>query len=383
MNSQIAIIAQSFFNPKEPGNFNIGGVETWLMEFISLLISMGYTPIVYQTSIKDFKERYEGAEVNGLGGLDRHKMTKLSHKDIDSRGIRWIVYASSFVGEKSFRHNQIFIQHGIHWDYTTSPTNILQRIKWEIIRRRLSRHDLKMARESRLTICVDSNFLNYARIMLRHRFDPQKMQYIPNFAIPQKKPDWQGKWINPEEINIIFARRFEFRRGVTIFGEAIEQILKSNPKVKVTFAGWGSYEKYLFEKFGKNNRVIIQPVPHEQMYEYLNRAHIAVIPTTYSEGTSLSCLEAMASGCAVIATNIGGLCNLVTPDFNGLLIRPTIKDITDAIAGLSNNLSLAESLADRGYETVCHSFSLVKWRSRVKQALAEAGIPDLINGTGL
>jgi glycosyltransferase involved in cell wall biosynthesis len=347
------------------------------MEFVRLLVCHGYSPVIYQTAGKDFKIFMEGAEVVGLGGLDRHKMTRLSHKDIDKRQIRWIVYASSFVGEKNFRKGQIFIQHGIHWDYTTSLTNLRQRIKWELIRRRLSRHDLKMARDSQLTISVDSNFLNYSRVMLRHRFNPEKIRYIPNFAIPQEKSSWQGKWDHPEGINIIFARRFEFRRGVTIFADAIEQILKIIPKAKVTFAGWGSFTDYLNGKFGNSGQVKIEAVPHEQMYQLLNRSHIAIIPSTYSEGTSLSCLEAMASGCAVIATDVGGLANLVIPDYNGILIRPISSDIVSAITKLSNDMDYAGALANRAYETISHSFSCSTWQTRIWQALNEAGIEDL------
>jgi len=374
MKPSIAIITNSFFNPKKPAELTIGGVETWLLELIRLLVSLGFTPVVYQTAVNDFKLDVEGAEVIGLGGLNRHRMNKLSHRDIDQRNIRWIIYASSFVGEKYFRPDNIFIQHGIHWDYTMSQRTHFLHIKWEYIRRILSRHDLKMCRKSHLTITVDSNFLNYSRIMLGHRFDTNKIRYIPNFAIPQEKSLWHEKWMNPKEIHVVFARRFELRRGVILFAEAIEQILSSAPKVRVTFAGYGTYEKYILEKFGNSQRVTIEAVPHDKMYELLNRSHIAVIPSTYSEGTSLSCLEAMAAGCAVVATDIGGLCNIVIPDFNGILVRPNVSDIVLAVSGLVNDIQRAETLANRGYDMIGPSFSLSTWRNRIKQALNEAGV---------
>ncbi len=377
MKPQLAIIAQSFFNPNNPDSLNIGGVETWLMEFVRLLVSFGYAPVLYQTSAKDFSINFEGAEVIGLGGLNRHRMTHLSHLDIDKRRIKNIVYANSFVGEKEYRKGQIFIQHGIHWDYTTSPTNFRSRIKWEFIRRRLSRHDLKMCRDARLTICVDSNFVNYARTMLRHRFVPEKMQYIPNFAEPREKALWAGKWNNPETINIIFARRFEQRRGVLIFAQAIEQILESASNIHVCFAGWGTFSDFIKKKFENSKQVTIQAIPHEQMAEHLDKTHIAVIPSTYSEGTSLSCLEAMASGCAVVASDVGGLGNIVLPDFNGLLIRPIADEITHSIKKLIDDLPFAEKIARQGHETISQAFSISQWQQRVGQALTRAGIPIL------
>jgi glycosyltransferase involved in cell wall biosynthesis len=374
MKPPIALITHAFLNPKDPRRLNIGGVETWMMEFVRLLVDLGFVPVIYQTAENDFTTTLEGAEIIGLGTLDRRRMNQLSHQDLDRRNIRWIIYTSSFVGEKYFRRDNLFIQHGIHWDYGTSGRNPLRRLKWEYIRWMLSRQDLSLCRKSRLTIAVDTNFLNYARIMLGHSFDPGRICYIPNFAVPQSPSNWQSKWRHPEDINIVFSRRFESRRGVTLFAEALEEVLSTSPRIRVTFAGSGSYERYLLEKFRDSSRVKIEEVPHDKIYDLLNRSHIAVIPSTYSEGTSFACLEGMASGCAVVATDVGGLCNIVLPDFSGLLVRPIASEIAFALTSIVSNLPWAESLARRGYDTICHSFSLSLWRKRLQQALSAAGV---------
>ena len=46
---------------------------------------------------------------------------------------------------------------------------------------------------------------------------------------------------------------------------------------------------------------------YEKMPAIYQGADICVIPSIGSEATSLACLEALASGCAVVATNVGGL----------------------------------------------------------------------------
>ncbi|MBF0543025.1 MAG: glycosyltransferase family 4 protein [Candidatus Riflebacteria bacterium] len=374
MKPKIAVITHAFLNPKNPTELNIGGVETWILELVRLLTELGFAPVVYQISEQNFTFNFEGAEVVGLGTLDRPKMSQLSHQDIDSKNIRWIIYASSFIGEKYCRPGQIFIQHGIYWDYTTSERNFFSRWKWEYIRKTLSQIDLGLCRESRLTIAVDTNFLNFARINLGHRFDPKKIRYIPNFAIPQDKALWQGKWNNPKEIKVVFARRFEHRRGVNLFIEALEQVFSSPAKLLVTFAGCGSLSSHLFEKFGGTPWVKIEKIPHNKIYGLLNQSHIAVVPSIYSEGTSFSCLEAMASGCAVIASDVGGLCNIVLPDYNGLLVRPIATEIAFSIESLTEDIHRTETLAKRGYDMASNSFSLSMWRQRVRQALCEVGI---------
>ncbi len=377
MKTGFAIITNKYLNPENHTQNNIGGVETWIGEFSRLLIDMGYTPLIFQSSVRPFEINNNGSTVVGTGEMDAHRMSKASHREIKKRQIKRIVYATSFVGEKYFVPGQIFIQHGIHWDYTNRRSNILQHLKWERIRKKLSRHDLKMFRKSILTIAVDTNFINYARITMGHHFDENKISYIPNFAIAQEKDKWQDKWDQPRKINIIFARRFVSRRGVHPFANAIEHLLNSHPKINVLIAGAGPAENLLRNKFRNTGQVVISGIPHEEMSKHLNRAHIAVIPSTYSEGTSLSCLEAMASGCVVIASNIGGLGNIVLPDFNGLLIKPTSMEIKQASTHLLNDVEKAKELALKGYETVSKAFSLVNWRKRLYRALINAGVRNL------
>ncbi|WP_350563863.1 glycosyltransferase family 4 protein, partial [Psychrobacter sp. CAL346-MNA-CIBAN-0220] len=59
--------------------------------------------------------------------------------------------------------------------------------------------------------------------------------------------------------------------------------------------------------------------------------HIAIIPTLGSEGTSLSMIEAMAAGCMVISSNVGGLSNLIINGFNGRLVMPNTAEFTQAL----------------------------------------------------
>lgn len=377
MKKSIAIITHSFLDRTSASALAIGGVETWILEIVRLLFSLGIDPVVYQTSKDDFTKVFEGATVIGYKGADRKKMLSLSHADIDRRGIDRIVYAITFVDAKYYRPGQIFVQHGIYWDYTTSQYNIHGRLKWEFMRGKLSRNDMRMCLKSKLTIAVDTNFINYARIVMRHRFNPSRLVYIPNFAWPRNIDKWGPKWKNEDETRIVFARRFEYYRGVVLFTEVAEKLLHSLSGIKITFAGCGTYEKYLKEKFKDYANVAVKEVPHDEIYDLLCDSHIAVIPTLYSEGTSLSALEAMASGCAVVATDVGGLCNIVIPGYNGLLVRPITSEIADSIIYLAGDRKEAARLAGRGHELVSESFSVDVWRIRIKKALEESGFLEI------
>jgi glycosyltransferase involved in cell wall biosynthesis len=52
----------------------------------------------------------------------------------------------------------------------------------------------------------------------------------------------------------------------------------------------------------------------------------------WSEGTSLACIEAIAAGLPVVCSPVGGLGNLVVPDFNGVIAHPEPQSFAEAIA---------------------------------------------------
>ena len=80
------------------------------------------------------------------------------------------------------------------------------------------------------------------------------------------------------------------------------------------------------------------------MYRLYLKTDICVIPTLYSEGTSLSAIESMAAGCAIVATRIGGLTDIIIDGYNGLLVNPCAIDVKNAISMLIENKKKREEL---------------------------------------
>lgn len=96
---------------------------------------------------------------------------------------------------------------------------------------------------------------------------------------------------------------------------------------------------------------------------------IAVIPTIASEGTSLSLLEAMAAGCAVICTNVGGMTNIIIDGYNGLMINPDEDSLYKALDRLIEDKLLRGRLQAKAYETIKEAFSLNIWKSKWAQII--------------
>ena len=64
-------------------------------------------------------------------------------------------------------------------------------------------------------------------------------------------------------------------------------------------------KKYI-KKFNLEENVkIIGALPHERVYEWLEKIDIYIQPS-YQEGLCRAIVEAMSKGCAIVATDVGG-----------------------------------------------------------------------------
>lgn len=104
-------------------------------------------------------------------------------------------------------------------------------------------------------------------------------------------------------------------------------------------------------------------MPNESIKVHSN-FDIAVVPSIASEGTSLSLIEAMASGCAVISTDIGGLTNIIIDGHNGLIVKPNGDELYLALERLVCCNNLRKRLSQCGYQTVKDSFSINNWSQK-------------------
>ena len=106
------------------------------------------------------------------------------------------------------------------------------------------------------------------------------------------------------------------------------------------------------------------------MAELYQQADIAIIPTLYCEGTSLSCIEAMACGNAIITTDIGGLPNLIINNYNGILAEPTLESINEALEKVITDSKFRNSLSLKALD-VANAFSKNKWETKWKKILGK------------
>ena len=79
----------------------------------------------------------------------------------------------------------------------------------------------------------------------------------------------------------------------------------------------------------------------------------------------MSLLEAMASGCVAICSNVGGMTNIILDGFNGIMFDPYNEDnLYNAIEKVINDKEFRLRLARNGYMTAREAFSLEIWQER-------------------
>ena len=345
----VYIFQFSFFDPKGENYFS-GGGERYACDLAKILVDNGFFPILIQkgeeNSEKPWVNDFKDLKVIGINAdsNDYVKIISMLPKPclaIYSGVINW--------DENKYYHPSILISHGITWDYPFYNANT-QYLK-------------KIIKLADTFVSVDTNTISWFRSTFSKDIKDFniKMKYIPNYVdlekyIPVKRTN--------KRIKITYPRRCSDERGFWLIADIVPVILDTYENVEFDFVGFAHTEKIknkieeLKLKYG--DRVNHYVVDSDKMPEIYKQTDITVIPTIYSEGTSLSCIEAMASGNAVIATDIGGLPNLIINNYNGLLVEPDILEIKNAIQNLITDDNLRNKLSKNAID-VAQAFSKETW----------------------
>ena len=100
-------------------------------------------------------------------------------------------------------------------------------------------------------------------------------------------------------------------------------------------------------------------LPPAQLAEVYRKADICVVPSLWPEPQGMVAVEAMASGKPLVASDIGGLKEVVRDGVNSLLFKPgDSEDLARKLARLIEHPELRRELGERGRE---EAVSKYKW----------------------
>ena len=157
------------------------------------------------------------------------------------------------------------------------------------------------------------------------------------------------------------------QKGIEEFVDALCRVLPRNPDFTAIITGettpqFTAFEARLKRKTreqGLENRFLwLGKLPTEEVRKWLQRVSL-VAAVSRNEGFGLTCLEAMASGTAVVGTQTGAFDMIIRDGVDGLIVP---CGDTEALAGAFERLlSSPEELSRMGAaarQRVCDSFSI-------------------------
>jgi glycosyltransferase involved in cell wall biosynthesis len=175
---------------------------------------------------------------------------------------------------------------------------------------------------------------------------------------------------------LVMTRQLKSIYGVDIFIRALEIVVREQPDVRALIVGEGPLEAELKEltallelcEFVK----FIGRVDREELVNYLNAADIYV-STSYSDGTSLCLLEAMATGLPAVVTDVPANREWIANGYNGFTARRgDPREVAAALLKLlkdhslcrtfgSRNLAIAKERADwdKNFDKISKMFDLL------------------------
>ena len=177
---------------------------------------------------------------------------------------------------------------------------------------------------------------------------------------------------------VAFAGRCGEAKGLYDLFEAVAALAPHAPQLRLECAGEGDLDSALARarELGIADRIVLRGwlTPRERD-ELFARAWVFALPS-HAEALPMSLLEAMASGCAVVATSVGGIPDVVHHDVNGLLVPPAEpRPLADALASLLADPDLAARLGRAARATIAERYTTDRAVERLEQVYGALGVP--------
>jgi glycosyltransferase involved in cell wall biosynthesis len=149
------------------------------------------------------------------------------------------------------------------------------------------------------------------------------------------------------------------------------------PTVRLELAGDGDADAIArrAHELGIGDRVLIRGwCPAGERERLLARASLFVLPS-HVEGLPMSLLEAMAAGCAVIATRVGGIPDVVQDNVNGLLVgHDDPAALAAAMVRVLGNAALAERIGREARATIARRHAPAAAVEQLGRIYSELGV---------
>jgi len=220
-----------------------------------------------------------------------------------------------------------------------------------------------------------------------YHVDPSKVRIVYNGvdtnvfrriegACPEPLRPFEGRRI------ILFVGHFGIRKGIFYVIRAMKGILKEIPDAHLVCIGgvpewlreedpWRVLKNEIDSEGVGAHVTLLDKVSNTELVSYYSMADVFVLPSYY-ESFSKVTLEAMACGLPVVASNMGGLPEMVARGETGELVSyGSPAALTSAIVGILSDPRRARAMGTMGRQRVEQMFTWKAVAKRVTEVYGE------------
>ena len=201
-------------------------------------------------------------------------------------------------------------------------------------------------------------------MMVAAGFPAEKLTCIPTFANLDKfTPAPAGA----EKTYLLYVGRLDKPKGVHVLIDAMARLKQRGRIVPLKIAGSSHAPDYpaALRKQARDAGIsdsiaFLGSAPSDQIPALMRGAIATIMPAIWYENLPNSVVEAFASGCPVIASDLGSLSHTVAHEADGLHFRPgDAADLADKIERLLTDSELRNRLAEGARRTAVSRHSPV------------------------
>jgi glycogen synthase len=223
-------------------------------------------------------------------------------------------------------------------------------------------------------ICCSDYMISHVRYVFGLPND--KLVMVPNgvnthgYDIESDYETFRAKFALPEEKIVLFVGRLVYEKGIHILINAVPKILgKVNAKFIIVGSGYMKEQLLnIVRSMGLEHKVLFEGFLDEATLLKLQKcADVSVVPSLF-EPFGIVALEAMAAKSPVVASDTGGLSEIIEHDVTGVKVYPNNPDsLAWGITKILQNEAYAKQIRDHAYLRVLERYDWEKIASDTKR----------------
>jgi len=212
--------------------------------------------------------------------------------------------------------------------------------------------ELKLIRSANIVTTVSSSVANE---LIEYNMKPENVIVIGN-GVDEKSFKAKAKKSENSSKYVLFAGRIDREKGLFDLIECGKYIFEGKSDIDFIIAGKGrdlNKLKRKTKKMGIQDKYkFLGQVDKDELVKLYQNASIFVLPS-YHEGLPGVLLEAMACSMPIIASDVRGNRDLISNDFNGIIVPPRDpKKLAKAILKLTKDKKLGYKYGKNARKTI-------------------------------